>query len=124
MSKTIMIVDNSPTMLLSLDGILSKAGYAVAQARSGEEAVGALKGGLRPAMVITDFNMGTMNGIEVVRQVRRMPGLQFTPLVLLTTKSQRDRRDEARSAGATGWLVKPVQAEALLQVVRQLVPGS
>ena len=124
MSKTIMIVDDSPTMLLSLDGILSKAGYAVAQARSGEEAVGALKGGLRPAMVITDFNMGTMNGIEVVRQVRRMPGLQFTPLVLLTTESQRDRRDEARSAGATGWLVKPVQAEALLQVVRQLVPGS
>jgi two-component system chemotaxis response regulator CheY len=124
MSKTIMIVDDSPTMLLSLQGILSKAGYAVAQARSGEEAVGALKAGLRPAMVITDFNMGAMNGIDVVRQVRRLPGLQFTPLVLLTTESQRDRRDEARSAGATGWLVKPVQADALVQVVRQLVPGS
>lgn len=124
MSKTIMIVDDSPTMLLSLNGILSKAGFSVAQARSGEEAVGALKGGLRPAMVITDFNMGAMNGIEVVRQVRRLPGLQFTPLVLLTTESQRDRRDEARSAGATGWLVKPVLADALLQVVRQLVPGS
>ncbi len=124
MSKTIMIVDDSPTMLLSLHGILSKAGFTVEQARSGEEAVGALKGGLRPAMVITDFNMGAMNGIEVVRQVRRMPGLQFTPLVLLTTESQRDRRDEARSAGATGWLMKPVQADALLQVVRQLVPGA
>ena len=124
MSKTIMIVDDSPTMLLSLHGILTKAGFTVAQARSGEEAVTALKGGLRPAMVITDYNMGAMNGIEVVRQVRRMPGLQFTPLVLLTTESQRDRRDEARSAGATGWLVKPVQSEALLQVVRQLVPGS
>jgi two-component system chemotaxis response regulator CheY len=124
MSKTIMIVDDSPTMLLSLQGILSKAGYAVEQACSGEEAIGALKGGLRPAMVITDFNMGAINGIEVVRQVRRLPGLQFTPLVLLTTESQRDRRDEARSAGATGWLVKPVQADALLQVVRQLVPGA
>ena len=124
MSKTIMIVDDSPTMLLSLHGILSKAGFKVEQARSGEDAVSALKGGLRPAMVITDFNMGAMNGIEVVRQVRKLPGLQFTPLVLLTTETQRDRRDEARSAGATGWLVKPVQAEALLQVVRQLVPGS
>jgi len=124
MSKTIMIVDDSPTMLLSLQGILSKAGYTVAQAHSGEEAVGALKGGLRPAMVITDFNMGVMNGIDVVRQVRRLPGLQFTPLVLLTTETQRDRRDEARSAGATGWLVKPVQADALVQVVRQLVPGN
>jgi len=124
MSKTIMIIDDSATMLLSLHGILSKAGFTVAQAHSGEEAVATLKAGLRPAMVITDFNMGAMNGIEVVRQVRRLPGLQFTPLVLLTTESQRDRRDEARSAGATGWLVKPVQAEALLQVVRQLVPGS
>ncbi len=124
MTKTIMIVDDSPTMLLSLHGILSKGGYGVEQARSGEEAVKALQGGLRPAMVITDFNMGAMNGIDVVRQVRRMPALRFTPLLLLTTESQRDRRDEARSAGATGWLVKPVQAEALLQVVRQLVPGA
>ena len=123
MSKTIMIVDDSPTMLLSLHGILSKAGFTVEQARSGEEAVGALKGGLRPAMVITDFNMGAMNGIEVVRQVRRLPGLQFTPLVLLTTESQRDRRDEARSAGATGWLVKPVPADKLLQVIQQVAPG-
>ena len=75
-------------------------------------------------MVITDFNMGAMNGIDVVRQIRKLPGLQFIPLVLLTTESQRDKRDEARSAGATGWLVKPVQAAALLQVVRQLVPSA
>jgi two-component system chemotaxis response regulator CheY len=124
MSKTIMIVDDSPTMLLSLEAVLSKAGFTVAQARSGEDAVATLKGGLRPAMVITDFNMGAMNGIDLVRQVRKLPGLQFVPLLLLTTESQRDRRNEAKSAGATGWLVKPVQADALLQVVRQLVPGS
>jgi two-component system chemotaxis response regulator CheY len=122
MSKTIMIVDDSPTMLLSLEGVLSKAGFTVAQARSGEEAAASLKSGLRPAMIITDFNMGAMSGIDLVRQVRKIPGLQFVPLVLLTTESQRDRRNEAKAAGATGWLVKPVQADALLQVVRQLVP--
>jgi two-component system chemotaxis response regulator CheY len=124
MAKTILIVDDSATMLMSLNGILSKAGFAVEQSPSGEAAMATLRAGLKPAMVITDFNMGAMNGIEVVRQVRKLPGLQFIPLVLLTTESQRDRRDEARSAGATGWLVKPVQADALLQVVRQLVPGA
>jgi two-component system chemotaxis response regulator CheY len=124
MAKTIMIIDDSPTMLMSLNGILSKGGFAVEQARSGEEGVAALRGGLKPALVITDFNMGAMNGIEVVRQIRKLPGLQFIPLLLLTTESQRDKRNEARSAGATGWLVKPVQADALLQVVRQLVPGA
>jgi two-component system chemotaxis response regulator CheY len=123
MSKTIMIVDDSPTMLLSLEGILSKAGYTVAQACSGEAAAATLKGGLKPAMIITDFNMGAMNGIDLVRQVRKIAGLQFVPLLLLTTESQRDRRNEAKAAGATGWLVKPVQADALLQVVRQLVPA-
>jgi two-component system chemotaxis response regulator CheY len=124
MSKTIMIVDDSPTMLLSLEGVLSKVGLTVAQARSGEEAATTLTGGLRPAMIITDFNMGAMNGIDLVRQVRKISGLQFVPIVLLTTESQRDRRNEAKTAGATGWLVKPVQADALLQVVRQLVPGT
>jgi len=112
------------TMLMSLNAILSKAGFAVEQSPSGEAAMATLRGGLKPAMVITDFNMGAMNGIEVVRQIRKLPGLSFIPILLLTTESQRDRRDDARSAGATGWLVKPVQAEALLQVVRQLVPGA
>jgi two-component system chemotaxis response regulator CheY len=124
MTKTIMIVDDSPTMLMSLHGILTKAGFSVEQACSGEEALATLRAGCKPAMVITDFNMGAMNGIDVVRQIRKLPGLQFIPLVLLTTESQRDKRDEARSAGATGWLVKPVQAAALLQVVQQLVPSD
>jgi two-component system chemotaxis response regulator CheY len=119
-----MIVDDSTTMLMSLQGMLARSGLAVEQARSGEEALGKLKGGLKPAMVITDFNMGAMNGIDVVRAVRKLPGLQFIPVVLLTTESQRDKRDEARSAGATGWLVKPVEADKLLKLVRQLVPGT
>jgi two-component system chemotaxis response regulator CheY len=124
MSKTIMIVDDSPTILMSLEGMLSKAGYAVAQARSGEEALANLRSGTKPAMVITDLNMGTMNGIELIRSVRKLPGFQFMPMVMLSTESQRDSRNEAKSAGATGWIVKPVDAPALLQVIRQLVPGA
>jgi two-component system chemotaxis response regulator CheY len=124
MSKTILIVDDSPTILMSMSGILERAGHKVAQASSAEDAVGKLKGGLRPDLVITDFHMGAMNGIDLVREVRKMAGLQFIPMLLVTTESQQEKRSDAKAAGATGWLVKPVQSEALLQVIKQVVPGA
>ncbi|EJW10866.1 Chemotaxis regulator - transmits chemoreceptor signals to flagelllar motor components CheY [Rhodovulum sp. PH10] len=124
MAKTIMIVDDSPTMLMSLDGMLSKAGFAVNQAKSGEEALASLRGGARPSMVITDLNMGAMDGIELIRSVRKLPGYQFVPMLMLSTESQQAKRHEAKAAGATGWIVKPVDPAALLQVIRQLVPGA
>lgn len=123
MSATIMIVDDSPTMLMSLEGMLTKAGFEVTQASSGEQALQTLRTGPKPQMVITDLNMGAMNGIELIRSVRKLPGHQFIPMVMLSTESQQDKRAEAKSAGATGWIVKPVQPAALLQVIRQLVPG-
>ncbi|AYO86171.1 response regulator [Methylobacterium brachiatum] len=119
-----MIVDDSPTMLMSIEGILSKAGLGVVKAASGEEAVTTLQGGTKPNLLITDLNMGAMNGIELIRRVRKLPGLQFIPILMLTTESQQDKRNEAKSAGATGWIVKPVDPDALLKVIRQLVPGA
>ncbi|MCJ2091947.1 MULTISPECIES: response regulator [unclassified Methylobacterium] len=124
MATTIMIVDDSPTMLMSIEGILSKAGLGVLKAASGEEAVTTLQGGAKPNLLITDLNMGAMNGIDLIRRVRKLPGLQFIPILMLTTESQQDKRNEAKSAGATGWIVKPVDPEALLKVIRQLVPGA
>ena len=124
MAKTILIVDDSPTILMSMSGILERAGHTVTQASSAEEAIGKLKGGLRPDLVITDFHMGAMNGIDLVREVRKMAGLQFIPVLLVTTESQQEKRSDAKAAGATGWLVKPVQPDALLQVIKQVVPGA
>ncbi len=124
MSKKILIVDDSPTILMSMRGMLERAGHAVSNAASGEEAVSVLKGGLKPDLVITDFHMGAMNGIELVREVRKMSNLRFIPVLMVTTESQQEKRLEAKAAGATGWLVKPVQPDALLQVIRQVVPGA
>jgi len=124
MAKTILIVDDSPTILLSMSGILERAGHSVVQASSAEEAVAKLKSGVRPDLVITDFHMGAMNGIELVREVRKMAGFQFVPILLVTTESQQEKRSDAKAAGATGWLVKPVQSDALLQVIKQVVPGA
>ena len=124
MAKTIMIVDDSPTMLMSMEGMLSKAGLGVSKANNAEEALVILRGGSRPDMIITDLNMAAMNGIQLIREVRRLPGFAFMPIVMLTTESQQQKREEAKSAGATGWMVKPVQPQAMLQIVKQLVPGA
>ena len=104
--------------------MLERAGHAVSDAASGEAAMSVLKGGLKPDLVITDYHMGAMNGIELVREVRKMANLRFIPVLMVTTESQQAKRLEAKAAGATGWLVKPVQPDALLQVIRQVVPGA
>ena len=124
MGKKILIVDDSPTILMSMRGMLERAGHAVSNAASGEEAVSVLQGGLKPDLVITDYHMGAMNGIELVREVRKMSNLRFIPVLMVTTESQQEKRLEAKAAGATGWLVKPVQPDALLQVIKQVVPGA
>ena len=124
LAKKIMIVDDSQTMLMSMEGMLSKAGLGVSKANNAEEALVILKGGSKPDMIITDLNMAAMNGIQLIREVRKLPGYQFMPIVMLTTESQQDKRNEAKSAGATGWMVKPVQPQSMLQIVRQLVPGA
>lgn len=111
-------------MLMSMEGILTRAGYGVIKASSGEEALDRLRAGDRPNLIITDLNMGATNGIELIRQARQMPTTRFTPMLMLTTESAQNRREEAKAAGATGWLVKPVQADALVAVVKQVVPGA
>ncbi|TGG93300.1 response regulator [Natronospirillum operosum] len=121
--KKVMIVDDSPTILMSVSGVLERHNLEPATAKDAEEAVSLLEAGLKPDLIISDLNMPGMNGIEFVKKVRGMTGLRFTPVLMLTTESQQAKRDEARQAGATGWLVKPVQGEQLMQVIRKVLPG-
>ncbi len=122
--KTIFLVDDSTTILMSLGDILTKAGFSIEKASDGEAALTKLKGGLKPALIITDLNMPKMNGIELIRSARALPGMRFTPILMLTTESQQAMRDEGKKAGATGWLVKPVAPDQLLGVIKQVLPGS
>ncbi|WP_432574008.1 response regulator [Kineococcus sp. SYSU DK005] len=120
---TVMLVDDSPTMLMSIKSVLTKAGISVETAGDGQEALDRIKAGLKPNLVISDVNMPRLDGISFVREARRA-GLRFTPILMLTTESEQSKRDEAKAAGATGWLVKPVQPDALMTVIRQVVPGA
>lgn len=121
--KPVMLVDDSPTMLASMASVLSQAGQAVEKAATAEEALSKLKNGPPLRAMITDYHMPGMNGAQLVREMRKLPGYRFLPILVLTTESEQSKRDEARAAGATGWLVKPVAPDKLLDVLRQVAPA-
>jgi two-component system chemotaxis response regulator CheY len=123
MSKNIMIVDDSATMLMSLRSSLEMSGFRVEAANDGVQAMDRLQGGYKPDLIITDINMPNMGGLELIGKARALPGMRFVPILALTTESQRAKRDEAKLNGATGWLVKPVSSADLLGVIKQVLPG-
>jgi len=120
--KTILIVDDSPSILMSMAFILaSTAEYATVQARNGVEALALLRGAQKVDAMITDLNMPQMDGITLIRQARQLSSCRFIPFLVLTTESQPAIKAEAKAAGATGWLVKPVKAPDLLGVLRKML---
>ena len=121
MAKTILLVDDSATLLMSVKAILEKAGYICETANGGDAALKKLQS-LKPSLMITDLNMPGMDGITLIKEVKKLPACRFMPVLMMTTESQQTKRQEARAAGATGWLVKPVKPEDLLEVLKKLLP--
>jgi len=120
----IFLADDSATMLMSLSEILQKAGFKVVTAVDGWDALNQFKAGTKPDLLITDLNMPGLNGIELIRETRKLATFRFMPILMLTTESQQAKRQEAKAAGATGWLVKPVASKDLLAIIKQVLPGT
>ncbi len=119
MTKTIMTVDDSASVRQMVSFTLKNEGYTVIEASDGKDALGKLKG--KVDMIITDLNMPNMDGIELIRSVRALPAYKFIPIVMLTTESQASKKQEGKTAGATGWIVKPFKPDQLLAVVRKVL---
>ncbi len=113
-----MLVDDSATILLSISNILGKAGYGVEKAANANEGLNKFKANVKVDLLITDLNMPGMNGIEFIKEVRKLPAYKFMPILFLTTESQQSKRVEAKAAGASGWLVKPATADELLNTIK------
>jgi len=124
MAKTILVVDDSGTMVMSLRNSLEIAGFNVVTASDGVIALDKLKSAPKPDLIITDINMPNMGGVEFIGKARAQSGFRFTPILALTTETQQAKRDEAKKLGATGWLVKPVSGNDLLRVIKQVLPGA
>ncbi len=120
MSKTIMTVDDSNSIRQMVGFTLKGAGYEVVEAVDGVDALSKLNGSPVHMMLI-DLNMPNMDGIELIRQVRAKEKFQFIPLVMLTTESMTTKKQEGKTAGATGWIVKPFKPDQLLNVVKKVL---
>lgn len=120
MSKRILSVDDSMSIRQLVQFTLEKEGYEVVLATDGRDALEKLRG-QRVDMVITDLNMPDVDGIELIKALRTDPEFKFTPIVMLTTESAMDKKDAGRSAGATGWIVKPFKPQQLVAVVKKLI---
>ena len=121
MSTQILTIDNSKTMRDMLMLTLAEAGFDVLQAVDGQDGLDVLVNE-RVDVVITDINMPKMDGYEVIRQLRRKPEHKSTPILVLTTESETEKKNLAREAGATGWLVKPFDPDRLVATVRKVAP--
>jgi len=120
MTKTIMIVDDSASIRQVVGIALRGAGYEVLEGCDGKDALGRLTG-QKVHLIISDVNMPNMDGISFVKAVKQLPNYKFTPIIMLTTESQEEKKLEGQAAGAKAWVVKPFKPEQMLKAVEKLV---
>ncbi len=122
MPKTVLVVDDSGTVRQQVTMALKQAGFSTAEAGDGKEGLDKITaGGID--MVICDVNMPNMNGLEMVEQVKAKPEFSALPIVMLTTEGQPAMIKRAKEAGAKGWIVKPFDANQLIQAAKHLTGG-
>lgn len=119
MSKTILTVDDSRMIREMLLIVLQEAGFNVVQAEDGQDGLEALRRS-SPDVIITDINMPRMDGYGFIDGVRREGRHRATPILVLSTESSAEKKQRAREAGATGWIVKPFKAESLIEAIRRV----
>jgi two-component system chemotaxis response regulator CheY len=120
LSRTILTVDDSRTMRDMLHMALTDAGFRVLQAVDGVEGLEMLDSQERPDVIITDINMPRLDGFGFIEGVRRDARHRATPILVLTTESDGAKKNRAREAGATGWIIKPFNPEKLVEAVRRV----
>lgn len=116
----ILAVDDSTSMRQMVAFTLTSAGHIVTNAEDGKHALEQAR--LHAFdLVLTDVNMPVMNGLMLTRELRQLADYRFTPILILTTESGPEKKQEGRAAGATGWLVKPFNPEQLLATVEKVL---
>lgn len=120
MSKTILAIDDSLTIRELISFVLGEAGYAVKLAEDGVEGLDLLAKS-KPDVVIVDVNMPRLDGLGFIERARQS-GVNSTPILVLTTESDPAKKQRAREAGATGWILKPFSPTQLIEAVQRVAP--
>jgi two-component system chemotaxis response regulator CheY len=120
MTASILTVDDSASLRMAIRIALTGAGYAVTEAGDGIEGL-AKAAETRFDLIVTDLNMPNMDGLTMIRELRKQPEQAGVPILFLTTESDGDVKAQAKAAGATGWLVKPFLPEQLVKTARKVL---
>ena len=120
MTAKILTVDDSASIRLTTRVTLSNAGYTVTEAVDGMDGLNKLKAG-EFDLVVTDLNTPNMDGLTMIRELRKLPAHTGVPVIFLTTESDGEIKQQAKAAGATGWLTKPFDPESLVKIARKVL---
>ncbi len=116
----ILAVDDSASMRQMVSFTLKGAGHEVVEAIDGVDALAKAKGA-KFDLVVSDVNMPNMDGITLIKELRTLPDFKFTPMLMLTTESTGDKKQQGKAAGATGWIVKPFNPDQLLATIGKVL---
>jgi two-component system chemotaxis response regulator CheY len=116
----ILAVDDSASMRQMVSYTLKGAGHEVVDACDGVEALAKAKTTTFD-LVVSDVNMPNMDGLTLITELRKLPAFKFTPMLMLTTESSIEKKQQGRAAGATGWIVKPFNPDQLLNTIKKVL---
>ncbi|ABJ78949.1 MULTISPECIES: response regulator [Leptospira] len=119
--KRILIVDDSAVFRKILNLHLSNSDFDILEAVDGQDGLDKLQSD-KVDLIVSDMNMPNMDGITFVKEIKKDPKNKFTPIIMLTTESQTEVKNEGLAAGARAWLTKPFSPEELVQTIHKLLP--
>jgi len=120
--RKVLIVDDSVSIRQMISFALRRGGYEVIEAEDGRDALDKLARATVD-LVLTDLNMPEMDGIDLIRTLRKQPAMKTKPILMLTTEGLGTKQEEeGKAAGASGWIVKPVDSEKLLRTLANVLP--
>lgn len=121
MPKTILIVDDASSMRGLITMTLKGNGYIVIEGSDGKDGFEKLKLTEKVDLIVTDLNMPNMDGIGFIKAVKEMSQYKFVPIIMLTTESQEEKKEQGRLAGAKAWIVKPFKPDILLGAIKKII---
>lgn len=119
--KTVLVVDDSESIRHLLSHTLAAQGFKTHVAENGRDALRYFDQAEPLDLVITDLRMPEMDGISLIQEIRTRENYKFLPVLFLTTENQQAKKEQAKMAGATGWIVKPFETQTLLNVIKRVI---
>lgn len=117
----VIFVDDSETALASTRMVTDTMPIDVKQYIAAQDALADINGGVTPDLIITDLNMPVMNGFEFLQELRKIPATSRTPVLMLTTETKAELKQQGKALGLTGWIVKPFNPAQLKQAISRVL---